>query len=510
MAQSWLERRLDGLTPTCLGSNILCVGCDPDLVPPSAFRHVWHSLGTSAAIPLDELENISAMLIFLNPFSLRGAANLLELLQVVDTSGPNSPPMILVPHTMAPEARGEDLAGASDPAVLAAVEIGMDGCLFDEHEGLRLALGVRAETSRALAKVRMAQEACAEQRRVTQEAEQLKAQIDGLLFDYCRTRLVPKIPAMDPSLPRGMPTSLGGTSLGPLLGKGASGSVYLLEGTAGVAKVMSKAAMPNIESVRYLNRMIDIMQTVSLEKYAHPNITQLYSIFHSRTHITFVMENGGPENLYRRLVARVEQGNRRRPLPDTKALSLTAQALAAVTHLHLGPGVCHRDLKPENFIVHESQEALALMLTDFDLAAGCSCGGDDGWFRSPCGTPPFTAPEVLLDSRYHGFTADVWSLGTVLLEVFCGVRCVERALGLPAMRQGEDSHAYRVAIAQSLRQHFSEPRAAKRLLRGCLPELQELSQICGPMLVRMLAVDTHSRSTSSQLRAVQQRLEARQ
>ncbi len=91
--------------------------------------------------------------------------------------------------------------------------------------------------------------------------------------------------------------------------------------------------------------------------------------------------------------------------------------------------VCHRDVKPENILVTEPPDAEPLVkLTDFDLAVAQAPGER---CRRPCGTMPFTAPEVVLEQSYCGFAADVWSMAVVVLEVQCGLHVLESATGLP-------------------------------------------------------------------------------
>merc|ERR1712113_1331064 len=98
-----------------------------------------------------------------------------------------------------------------------------------------------------------------------------------------------------------------------------------------------------------------------------------------------------------------------------------------ITYLHNGPHVCHRDVKPENILVNDLEERILIKIADFDLAlvqdSNTRCS-------TSCGTVPFTAPEVQLACEYNGFSADVWSLGIVLLEILCSVRILETVLKL--------------------------------------------------------------------------------
>jgi len=306
-----------------------------------------------------------------------------------------------------------------------------------------------------------------------------------------------------------MPTVLGGVRVGRQLGKGATGAVHELQGNAGVVKVMPKAAARDIPDLQCLNRMINVMRLLSSECWRHPNIVQLYQIYHSKTHFSFCMEHGGPENLYRRLLSRTKPNSsgELRPLSCEKVLSIVTQALAAVSHLHLGPRVCHRDLKPENFILADAPEALKLKLADFNFAAVCGRGKE--LCSAFCGTPPFIAPEVVLANAYDGFAADIWSLGVVLLEVFCGLRCLDQAVKLPEMTPGTNQRSVALASAQRIVAYFEQQGAAERLFASAvLPELRDVSGSCGPLISHALKVSVQDRCTSSQLRTKQAQVEA--
>lgn len=37
-----------------------------------------------------------------------------------------------------------------------------------------------------------------------------------------------------------------------------------------------------------------------------------------------------------------------------------------------------------------------------------------------CGTPAYIAPEIISDTGYEGFSADIWSLGVLLYAMICG------------------------------------------------------------------------------------------
>lgn len=215
-----------------------------------------------------------------------------------------------------------------------------------------------------------------------------------------------------------------------------------------------------------MQRMLDVMKLVSGDECGHPNVIRLHQVYHSPSHLFLRMEYGGPEDLYRRLMYRQVDGERCRPMSSATTLSVIRQAVCAVHHLHTVAHVCHRDVKPENYVVMETGSNLTLKLTDFDLAIvhkeGVNC-------RSPCGTLPFTAPEVVLDGQYNGKMADVWALAIMFFEVSCGIRSLERLLGLPS----DMSAASAVNVAKAIRASFEGPTAVTVLLQNnCRPEVR--------------------------------------
>jgi serine/threonine protein kinase len=75
----------------------------------------------------------------------------------------------------------------------------------------------------------------------------------------------------------------------------------------------------------------------------------------------------------------------------------------------------HRDLKPENILMQGGTPKIA----DFGLA-GVAAPFNDSGFRLQCGTPEFTAPEVVAGAEYDGTAVDLWSVGVMLYEALSG------------------------------------------------------------------------------------------
>ena len=101
-----------------------------------------------------------------------------------------------------------------------------------------------------------------------------------------------------------------------------------------------------------------------------------------------------------------------------QALVLSYNLLCAVKFLH-SANILHRDLKPANILTNEM---LQVKICDFGLARGLEVE-DCPSFRkrklSPtCFTRFYRPPEVIVHNEVYGESADVWSLGCVLSEIF--------------------------------------------------------------------------------------------
>lgn len=103
-------------------------------------------------------------------------------------------------------------------------------------------------------------------------------------------------------------------------------------------------------------------------------------------------------------------------LPYAAALRLARQVCSGLQAAH-EVGVLHRDIKPENVILTPQGNA---KLMDFGIARPLRKGeiqsGDDGMF---VGTPAYAAPEALSGDEVD-VRADVYAMGVMLTEMFCG------------------------------------------------------------------------------------------
>lgn len=123
-------------------------------------------------------------------------------------------------------------------------------------------------------------------------------------------------------------------------------------------------------------------------------------------------------------------------------------ALSAVVHLH-SHGLVHRDIKPENLVLDEEGY---LRLVDLGLCRPLTHSAERAY--TLCGTPEYTAPEVLRGTG-HGKEADLWAMGVLVFELLAGY---------PAFCADEPIKVYRLVLNASPSVPKSFPRAAKELI----------------------------------------------
>ena len=144
-----------------------------------------------------------------------------------------------------------------------------------------------------------------------------------------------------------------------------------------------------------------------LNRLKHPNIVELYEVYHEDSKIYLVMECETGGELFDRIE---EKGS----YTEKDASDLVKQVLSAVSYMH-GQGIVHRDLKAENLLFHNTEENSKIMICDF----GLSKMEVSGIMKTLCGTATYVAPEVLAQKQY-GKSVDVWSIGVITYILLCG------------------------------------------------------------------------------------------
>ena len=93
--------------------------------------------------------------------------------------------------------------------------------------------------------------------------------------------------------------------------------------------------------------------------------------------------------------------------------TIACQLVSALYYLHSNR-ILHRDMKPQNILIGKGGQ---IKLCDFGFAR--TMGSATFVLTSIKGTPLYMAPELVQEKPYD-HTADLWSLGCILYELFAG------------------------------------------------------------------------------------------
>ncbi|PIN09029.1 Serine/threonine protein kinase [Handroanthus impetiginosus] len=191
-----------------------------------------------------------------------------------------------------------------------------------------------------------------------------------------------------------------------LLGRGSFAKVYLGRSldnsdTEVAVKVIDKATTVDAAMEPRILREVSAMRRL----HHHPNILKLHEVMATKSKIYLVMELAPGGELFTKL-------SRCRRFSESTARKYFQQVVSALRFCHQN-GVFHRDIKPQNLLLDQNG---LLKITDFGLSA-LSEHKREGLIYTACGTPAYTAPEVVCRKGYDGEKADAWSCG-VLLYVF--------------------------------------------------------------------------------------------
>lgn len=183
------------------------------------------------------------------------------------------------------------------------------------------------------------------------------------------------------------------------IGSGSFGEVWKGEwaGIEVAIKKISKAGISDKE-LKAFREEIEIMT-----KLRHPNILQFLGACLSPEFllVTEYAENGSLYSLLQ---------NRAVKISWAQALKLVVDVAKGILYLHSRtPVIVHRDIKSLNILVTKDWKAI---VADFGLTKIKSVG----YLKTYCGSPAWTAPEVLRGMQYDEM-ADVFSFGIVLWEI---------------------------------------------------------------------------------------------
>jgi len=201
-----------------------------------------------------------------------------------------------------------------------------------------------------------------------------------------------------------------GYEVGPLLGRGGMGSVYLAKRKSDGGVVALKLMRPEVvvdgHSREAFAREIEV--TASLR---HPNVVALYDHGIEADTFYFALEYCAGGSVSGLLLKRDD------PLEMERAVRLTLDALDGLSFAH-EKGFVHRDIKPENILLADAAVGTA-KLADFGLAKSFEMAGLSGMTATGmvAGTLYFMPREQITHFRTLRPASDVWAMGATLYHM---------------------------------------------------------------------------------------------
>lgn len=203
-----------------------------------------------------------------------------------------------------------------------------------------------------------------------------------------------------------------------IIGEGQFGKVWKAENSKTGGKYAIKAiSLKKVNQVKkmreFLNSEIQVLDIVE-----HENIVKYYGKLQTQNNIYLIFEYCTGGTLEEKMIAK-------KRLPEGQAVNYFSQLLSAFEKLN-SMNIMHRDIKPSNILFDDKD---TLKLADFGFCK--KLRGRYEMTRSIVGSPIYMAPE-LLQGRYYGTKADIWSLGVMFYEMLYG-RCPYEENSIPLL-----------------------------------------------------------------------------
>ena len=219
------------------------------------------------------------------------------------------------------------------------------------------------------------------------------------------------------------------------IGKGAFGTVLLMEDEVVDEQLILKFLNPNVSSDEEMMKRF-VHELRYSRKITHRNVIRIYDFLHLQGCYAISMEYFPSHTLSGEMPDS-------KPMDLSKALRYSKDMATGMTVAHQA-GVIHRDLKPANILVNE--EGL-LKIVDFGVAAAAS-SGDTQLTKTGyvIGSPKYMAPEQILGKKVDQ-TADVYSIGVSMYEMVTGIPPYSRGDHMSVMYQhvqGKAKHCQEV------------------------------------------------------------------
>ena len=169
---------------------------------------------------------------------------------------------------------------------------------------------------------------------------------------------------------------------------------------------------------RLTKQQLELETSLHARLGSHPYLVQFFATGEDQAWRWIAMELAEGGDLFDKIESDVGVG-------ENIAHLYFTQLISAVAYMH-SKGVGHRDIKPENILLSADGN---LKIADFGLATLFEYDGQRKTCYTSCGSPPYTAPEVVtcdhrekkrLNQGYQGDLVDIWSCAVVLFVLLVG------------------------------------------------------------------------------------------
>jgi serine/threonine-protein kinase len=207
------------------------------------------------------------------------------------------------------------------------------------------------------------------------------------------------------------------------IGRGAFGTVLLMEDTVVDERLILKFLNPNVsQDEEVMKRFVHELRYS--RKITHKNVIRIYDFLYIQGLYAISMEYFPSHTLGGEVV-------NDKPVELKRAMGFAIDICTGMTVAHQ-QGIVHRDLKPANVLIN--QEGL-LKIVDFGVAAA-QREGDTQLTKTGyvIGSPKYMAPEQILGKKVDQ-RADIYALGVILYEMVTGVPPYSRGDHMSVMYQ---------------------------------------------------------------------------
>src|ERR1700734_468063 len=207
------------------------------------------------------------------------------------------------------------------------------------------------------------------------------------------------------------------------IGKGAFGTVLLMEDTVVEERLILKFLNPNVSSDEEMMKRF-VHELRYSRKITHKNVIRIYDFLYIRGNYAISMEYFPSHTLGGEIV-------NEKPVALKRAVKFGIDIATGMAVAHQA-GIVHRDLKPANVLIDNDS---LLKIVDFGVAAAQS-QGDTQLTKTGyvIGSPKYMAPEQILGKKVDE-RADIYSLGVILYELFAGIPPYSRGDHMSVMYQ---------------------------------------------------------------------------